>query len=128
METFTVKTSKREEVLDITSQVEKIVSKTKQGICLVYIPHATAALTINENYDQKVCDDLLDYLRKQIPKGKWKHDIHDGNGDSHIKAGIIGPSVTIPIEKGKLALGTYQGIMLCEFDGPRIRKIYVQIK
>ncbi len=127
---LTLKTKKREEVVDITKQVKKIVKDTgvKTGICLVYVPHATAAVTINENYDPNINLDLLDALEKIAPKGEWRHDKFDGNGDAHIKAAIIGPSVAIPIKKSNLALGAWQGIMLCEFDGPRDRKIFVEVK
>jgi len=130
METFEIKTEKREQIMDITSEIKEIVSKSdiKEGICLVYVPHATAALTINENADARVCEDVLDYLRSQIPKGKWKHDACDGNGDAHIKAAIIGPSISIPIKNFKLVLGTWQGIMLCEFDGPRSRTVHIVLK
>ena len=124
-----LRTKKREEIIDITSQVEKAVKKSgiKEGLCLLYVPHATAAITINENYDPAVCSDFLEALRKIAPKGIWKHDKVDNNGDSHIKAAIIGPSEVIPIKKSKLQLGTWQGIMFCEFDGPRERKIIIEI-
>jgi secondary thiamine-phosphate synthase enzyme len=124
---FTIKTSKRNEIIDLTDRVQKIVgaSKIKEGMCLIFVPHATAAITINENYDPNVCQDFLDALSKLFPKGAWKHDKIDGNGDAHVKAAIIGPSVTIPIKESKLFLGTWQGIMFCEFDGPRERNVCV---
>ena len=130
METFSINTSKRNEIIDITDEVEEIVgrSKMKEGTCLVFVPHATAAVTINENYDENVCEDFLDALSKLFPKGVWKHDRIDGNGDAHVKAALIGPSVTIPIKDSKLVLGTWQGIMFCEFDGPRTRNVHVVCK
>ncbi len=129
-----VKSTRKNEIINITEEVEEIVRKESkekkldEGICLVYVPHATAALTINENWDPSVCEDFLDLLSKIIPEGKWRHDKVDGNGAAHIKAAIIGPSVSIPFKDGKLLLGTWQGIMLCEFDGPRERKVIVLCK
>ena len=130
MQEFRLKTKKREEIVDITSPVQDFVSRYKisEGICVVYVPHATAALTINENADPRVNSDFLKAMKKIAPQGIWEHDEEDGNGDSHIKAGIIGPSITIPVQNNKLLLGTWQGIMLCEFDGPRERRIFVQVK
>ena len=124
---FTLKTTKREEIIDITQQVQALVSRyaIKEGLCNVFTAHATAAITINENCDEKVCEDFLEALRKIAPKGQWKHDSVDGNGDSHIKAAIIKPSVTIPIQNNRLMLGRWQGIMFCEFDGPRDRTVIV---
>jgi secondary thiamine-phosphate synthase enzyme len=123
-----IKTKKREEILNITNEVQEQVSmsKIKEGICLVFVPHATAALTINENADPNIKEDILNFLSKAIPQGKWLHDRIDGNADAHIKAALIGSSVTIPIQNSSLLLGTWQGIMLCEFDGPRERKIIVE--
>lgn len=118
---FTVKTTKREQVVDITDKVKEEVKE--DGAILVYVPHATAAISINENYDPNIGDDLLESLRTLIPKGKWKHDRIDGNGDSHIKSAIIGPSEVIPIKNKKLQLGKWQAIILLEFDGPRERKV-----
>ncbi len=124
-----IKTKRREEIIDITKQIKEIIKKTKikDGICVVYVPHATAAITINENYDPSVCEDFLEAMRKIAPKGKWRHDKVDSNGDSHIKAAIIGPSEIIPIKNSQLTLGVWQGIMLCEFDGPRERRVIVKI-
>ncbi len=126
---ISVSSSKENQLLDITSQVEEVVkqSKIKQGLCIVYVPHATAALMINENYDPNVCDDILDSLRENIPEGKWKHDRVDNNAAAHIKSAIIGPNELIPIKDGKLLLGTWQSLMLADFDGPKRRRIYVQI-
>jgi secondary thiamine-phosphate synthase enzyme len=127
---FTIKSSKREEILDITQQVKDIVFKTSDEdskACLVYVPHATCAIIINENYDKAVCEDILKYLKKQIPEGQWEHDKIDNNADSHIKSSIIGPSQVIPIKDGKLMLGRWQSIGLAEFDGPRDRRVIVNI-
>lgn len=130
MREFTIKTGKKEEIVDLTRKIKKVVeeSKKKEGICYIYVPHATAAVTINENYDENVCADFLNFLDRIIPQGKWLHDKIDGNGAAHIKAALIGPSEFIPIKDGKLLLGTWQGIMFCEFDGPRERRIIVDIK
>lgn len=127
---FSVKTSKRQEIVDITDKVNEIIknSKVKQGLAVVYTPHATAAITINENYDPNVCVDILDALRKLVPAGVWKHDRVDSNADAHIKSAMIGPSEAIPIKDGKLTLGTWQALMLADFDGPRNRKVIVSIK
>ena len=127
---FTIKTNKREEIVDITKEMEKIVEQEankKSKACLIYVPHATCAIIINENYDKAVCEDILNFLKKQIPKGIWKHDAIDNNADAHIKASIIGPSQIIPIENKKLQLGKWQDIGLAEFDGPRERKVIVKI-
>ncbi len=125
-----IQTKKREQIIDITSQIKNLVQKSKinKGFCLIYVPHATAAITINENDDPAVCEDFLEALKKIAPKGIWKHDKIDGNADAHIKSSIIGPSEIIPIKDSQLQLGRWQGIMLCEFDGPRERKIIIQIK
>ena len=126
---FTISTSKREELVDITEQVKKCIEKKgeKGNAVLVYVPHATAGIIINENYDPAVCEDIIDYLRKNIPEGKWKHDCIDKNADSHIKSSIIGPSQVIPLENGKLQLGRWQGCGLLELDGPKIRRVIVKI-
>jgi len=134
VEEFIVRTQRKNEIVNITDQVKQIVEKVckkekiKDGICLVYTPHATAAITINENWDPSVCDDFLTAMSNLIPEEKWKHDRVDGNGAAHIKSAIIGPEKAIPIKDGKLVLGTWQGIMLCEFDGPRERRVIVVCK
>lgn len=124
---FIIHTKKREEIIDITTQVQSLVSRYsfKEGLANIFVPHATAAVTINENCDERVNEDLLEALRKIAPKGQWKHDACDGNGDAHIKSSIIKPSITIPIRDNRLMLGKWQGIMFCEFDGPRERTIIV---
>ncbi len=114
-------TNSREGLYDITSEVKKIVAKSgiQTGIVNVYAQGATAALMIQENWDDSVQTDVIHLLKKLIPKGVWLHDKQDGNGDSHLKAGIVGPSETIPIINGKMGLSTWQNIFFCEFDGPR---------
>ncbi len=126
---ITISSNKRLDLVDISSEVEKAVkdSKIKNGICTIYVPHATAAIIINENYDPNICDDFSDALSKLIPRGKWRHDSVDGNADSHIKAAICGPSESIPVKDGKLQLGTWQSPMVADFDGPRQRRIIIQI-
>jgi secondary thiamine-phosphate synthase enzyme len=115
---------------DITRFVEDIVSKSgiKTGTVNVYAQGATAAIMIQENWDDSVKTDVVNLLSKLIPNGVWLHDAQDGNGDAHLKAGIVGPSETIPIINGKMGLSTWQNIFFCEFDGPRqSRKIAVTI-
>ena len=128
-EVISISTSKRQELIDITSKVEAVVkkSKVKEGLCTVFAMHATAAIIINENADPNICLDLIDSLNEIIPKGKWRHDKLDGNADAHIKSSILGPSETIPIKNNQLQLGTWQAVMLADFDGPRNREIIVQV-
>ena len=126
---FAISSTEKQEVVDITEEVKKIVEESgiRGGICVVYVPHATAGVIINENYDPNICTDLVNCLNKLVPAGKWLHDKIDNNADAHIKAAIIGPSETIVIEKGELVLGTWQSLMLCDFDGPKKRKVIVKI-
>lgn len=128
MQELEITTKKREEIIDITEKVKRVIGKEKikEGICFVYVSHATAAITINENADPNIAVDFLNALDKLIPQGKWLHDKIDNNGAAHIKAAIIGPSAMIPIKNSQLLLGTWQGIMFCEFDGPRKRKIIIE--
>ena len=118
---ITMSTSHREELVDITPLVKEIVSQQKieNGLIVLYVQGATAALMIQENWDESVQTDVVNLLRKLIPRGVWLHDRQDGNGDSHLKAGLIGPSESIPIIEGRLGLSRWQNIFLCEFDGPR---------
>jgi len=106
---------------DITRQVEAIVAESgvQTGLVNVYVQGATAGVMIQENWDDSVQRDVVSLLNKIIPNGIWEHDQQDGNGDSHLKAGIVGPQETIPIIDGKMGLSTWQNIFLCEFDGPR---------
>ena len=126
--TMTVKTSSRTEMKDITGLVQKQISKngTNDGICTVYVPHTTAGITINEGADPAVCDDILTKLNQLVPRDAGYRHMEE-NADSHIKASIIGSSVSVLVEKGRLLLGTWQKIFLCDFDGPRTRKVYVKM-
>lgn len=128
--TFSVKTSQREALYDITTAVKDAVAATKvvNGLVNVYVQGATAAIMIQENWDESVQTDVLTLLKKIIPRGVWEHDRQDGNGDAHLKAGIVGPGETIPLIDHKLGLSTWQNIFLCEFDGPRHeRKIVITV-
>ncbi|MCG6970024.1 MAG: secondary thiamine-phosphate synthase enzyme YjbQ [Gammaproteobacteria bacterium] len=120
-QTFHIKTTQREQLIDITPQVQQIVSDSgaKSGLVSIYAQGATAAIMIQENWDDSVQTDVVHLLQKLIPKGVWLHDRQDGNGDAHLKSGLVGPSETIPLIDGKLGLSTWQNIFFCEFDGPR---------
>jgi len=120
-ETISVKTTKREQLVDITANVESVISRSGilDGLVSVYVQGATAAIMIQENWDESVQTDVIKFLRKIIPQGVWLHDAQDGNGDAHLKSGLVGPSETIPLIHGKLGLSRWQNIFLCEFDGPR---------
>ena len=127
---FKISTNKREALYDVTKEVRHIVGNAGilSGIVNVYVRGATAAIMIQENWDESVQRDVISMFRKMIPAGIWEHDLQDGNGDSHLKAGIVGPSETIPIINGDLGLSTWQNIFLCEFDGPRSsREVVVTI-
>lgn len=112
---------RRDELIDITAQVAAVVKKSgvRQGLVAVYAQGATAALMIQENWDESVQTDVINLLGKLIPRGVWLHDQQDGNGDSHLKAGLVGPSETVPIIDGQLGLSRWQNLFFCEFDGPR---------
>lgn len=114
-------TQRREELVDITARVAAIVkaSGVRQGVAAVYAQGATAALMIQENWDESVQTDVVNLLRQLIPRGVWLHDEQDGNGDAHLKAGLVGPSEIIPIIDGELGLSRWQNLFFCEFDGPR---------
>ena len=124
-ETIQIATIAREGLYDITRLVENVVQQSgiQQGLVNVYAQGATAAVMIQENWDDSVQTDVVHLLQKLIPRGVWLHDQQDGNGDSHLKAGLIGPSETIPIVNGKMGLSTWQNIFFCEFDGPRQERI-----
>lgn len=119
--TIQIATPSHNGLYDITQQVEAIVAESgvQTGLVNVYVQGATAGIMIQENWDQSVQRDVVSLLNKLIPNGIWEHDNQDGNGDSHLKAGIVGPQETIPIVDGKMGLSTWQNIFLCEFDGPR---------
>ncbi|MBI4124462.1 MAG: YjbQ family protein [Deltaproteobacteria bacterium] len=131
MHTFTIKTRRSQECIDITDELVDIIKKSciSDGICHVYVPHATAAIIINENADPNIQTDFINVLNKVFPSHSgYLHDRIDNNAQSHMIASCLGPSETIPISNGKLQLGTWQAIMLVELDGPRpSRKIHVQI-
>ncbi len=128
METLSVSTSERVDLVDITSQVAQEVAKRSvgTGTVTIYVPHTTCGVTINESADPDVVRDIKMHLTKLVPKdGGFRHS--EGNSDSHIKTSMIGSSENIFIENGKLVLGMWQGIFLCDFDGPRTRKVYMKI-
>ena len=130
MAEFIVRTTKKQEMVDITKRVTDLVNQSpvSDGICLVYVPHATAALAINENADPNICEDILEALAHMIPDGRWRHDRIDNNAAAHIKATILGPSQTVPIRGNRLRLGTWQSLMLVELDGPRERTVIVEVR
>ena len=130
MAEFSIRTHKKQEMVDITGRVADLVKQSGigDGLCLVYVPHATAAVVVNENADPNVCEDILDALAGLIPDGKWRHDRIDENAAAHIKATILGPSETVPVRSGRLRLGTWQSIMLVELDGPRERMVIVEVR
>lgn len=123
MKTLTIRSKDREELVDITRQVAETVPETGEGVVVLFAQHTTCGLTINENSDPDVRHDVLLFLKRTIPQfyEGFRHFEH--NSDAHLKASLMGSSVTIPFENGKLLLGTWQGIYLCEFDGPRERKV-----
>lgn len=124
-----VRTRKKNDVLDLTRQVTELVQQAnlEQGVCHVYVPHATAAVIVNENDDPQISQDLLTALAGLVPEGVWLHDKVDDNGAAHLKATILGPSESVPVHRGRLALGTWQAIMLVDFDGPRDRTVLVTL-
>ncbi len=121
-----IKTSRTDELVDITRQISNVVgdSGVEEGVCVIYCPHTTAGLTINENADPSVKQDILRGLDKMVPNIKFSH--MEGNSPAHIKASLMGFSLQVLIQNGSLVLGTWQGIYFCEFDGPRSRNIHVQ--
>jgi secondary thiamine-phosphate synthase enzyme len=128
MHSFTVNTSKRNEFVEITAEVRRAVraSGLKSGAVVVYCPHTTAAVTVQENADPDVVHDMLLWLNNHVPKDVPGFRHAEGNSDSHLKSSLIGTSVTIIVEDGDLVLGTWQGVYFCEFDGPRTRTVQVQ--
>jgi secondary thiamine-phosphate synthase enzyme len=128
MESLTIRTSKRDELIDITADVQSVVTKikSKDGLCCVFVPHTTAGITINENADPSVRKDILYELNKLVPReDNYAHG--EGNSAAHIKASMLGFSVSVFIEDGQLQLGTWQGIYFAEFDGPRSRKAWIKV-
>jgi len=125
---ISLQTGRRTQLLDITEQVEHALNGANgAAAALVYVPHTTAGVTINEDIDPVLAKDLEQAMEKVVEDGwTWKHDDEDGpNAPSHMRASLISPEVLVPLQEGKLALGRYQGIFFCEFDGPRERKVYV---
>ncbi len=128
IKTVQIQTGARTEFIDITDKVQDVIreSKAREGICYLFVPHTTAAITINENADPSVRQDIVMELNKVIPfDDQYRHI--EGNSAAHIKASVIGFSETVFIESGTLLLGTWQGIYFCEFDGPRSRKLHVKV-
>ena len=128
IQTFQVKTTTQTEFIEITHSVQGAVQETgvRDGICIIFVPHTTAAVTINENADPSVIQDIVMELNKIVPfKDQYRH--MEGNSPAHIKASLMGCSEIVLVESGKLVLGTWQGIFFCEFDGPRNRKVHVKM-
>ena len=125
---ITIKTGKRNEFVDITQEVAELISAqgVKEGFVILYVPHTTGGITINEHADPSVKRDILNKLEELVPPDKGYTHM-EGNADSHIKATLVGNTLTIPISGGRLVLGTWQGIFFCEFDGPRTRKLIVKV-
>ncbi len=125
IKTLSIRTREREELVDITGRVAGLAAGIKEGALTVSVPHTTAAVTANEHADPDVARDMLAALRRLVPEqGGYLHA--EGNSDAHIKAGLLGSSLTVPIKDGRLLLGTWQGIFFAEFDGPRVRSCHVQ--
>ncbi|MDH3928753.1 MAG: secondary thiamine-phosphate synthase enzyme YjbQ [Deltaproteobacteria bacterium] len=125
---LSVKTSSHTELIDITSKIAKLVKESgvTEGLCMLYVPHTTGAVTINESADPSVRGDILMVLNQIIPwDADYKH--MEGNSPAHVKSTLVGASELVAIENGALTLGTWQGIFFCEFDGPRTRKVHVRI-
>ena len=128
METCTIKSKSREAFIDVTSRIQEIVeaSGIRSGLCILHVPHTTAAITVNEGADPSVQSDILAYLADRVPhQGSYRH--MEGNSDAHIKSTLVGVSQVLPVENGKVVLGTWQSIFFCEFDGPRSRRLHVQL-
>jgi secondary thiamine-phosphate synthase enzyme len=128
MKEITINTSRRNEFVVIDHQVQEVVAESgiKEGCVVLYCPHTTAALTVNENADPSVVHDILSTMEKQIPPNAGYTHM-EGNSDAHIKSSLFGPSLTIPVTGGKICQGTWQGLFFCEFDGPRRRKLWIQV-
>ena len=129
IEKISVSSKSREEFIDITGQVQQVVKKSgaRDGLCVVYVPHTTAGLTVNENADPSVSRDILAALKRLVPRDDPDYRHAEGNSDSHLKSSLVGFSHMIPISNSSLTLGTWQGIFFCEFDGPRNRSALVQV-
>jgi secondary thiamine-phosphate synthase enzyme len=120
-EIIALATNEREVLVDVTQLVEAAVGRSgvRDGLVSLYAQGSTCAMMIQENWDESIQTDVVELLRKLVPRGVWRHDAQDGNGDAHLKAGLVGPSETVPIIDGRLGLSRWQNIFFCEFDGPR---------
>jgi secondary thiamine-phosphate synthase enzyme len=128
MDSIEMRTKKREELIDLTGEIGRVVAKSghTDGVCVIFVPHTTAGVTINENADPDVKADILMTLRKLVPDTlPYAHA--EGNSPAHVKASLVGSSVSVMIENGRLRLGTWQGVCFCEFDGPRTRQVWVKV-
>ena len=122
-EVITLSSNAREKLVDVTEQLRQVVKKHPEAmVAALFAKGATSAVMIQENWDPNICTDIIECLRNLAPQGKWLHDKVDGNADAHIKAGIVGPSETIPLQNGELVLGTWQNVFFCDFDGPRTNR------
>ncbi len=129
MKNYEIKTHRRNEMIDITSRVQEAIAESgaSEGVVTVYVPHTTAAVTINENADPDVVHDVLEALEAAVP---WQRDFYqhdEGNSAAHVKCSLVGASAAVPFADGKLALGTWQAVYFCEFDGPRTRRFIVAV-
>ncbi len=127
MEIIHVRTSRREELVDITHEVERLLPSDREGVCTLLVQHTTAGVTINENADPDVVRDILVALRTLVPRTGMGFRHGEGNSDAHVKSSLVGASLSIPFVHGRLVLGTWQGVYFCEFDGPRDRRVAVQV-
>jgi secondary thiamine-phosphate synthase enzyme len=126
---LSLSTGRREEMLDVTDRVRASVAQAgvSEGHCLVYTPHTTCAVTVNEGYDPAVQRDFLEHMRDLVPQiGSWRHS--EGNSDAHVKAMLVGSGALVPVSAGKVRLGRWQAIFLCEFDGPRRRSLWLSVR
>ena len=128
MHTISVNSSHREEMVDITAEAEKFVRESSEGVLVLFTQHTTCGLTVNENADPDVQSDMLGFLSRLIPQYEPNFAHFEHNSDAHIKSSLMGSSVTVPFADGKLLLGRWQGIYLCEFDGPRTRKVLMTLR
>jgi secondary thiamine-phosphate synthase enzyme len=128
MHKITVRTHQRSEWINMTREIAQAIRESglENGLCLIHVPHTTAGVTVNENADPDVPADLIRFLNAKIPED-WNFHHSEGNSDAHLKASLMGCSATLPVENGKLMLGTWQGIFFCEFDGPRERQVWVKM-
>lgn len=127
MHTISIRSKNREEMIDITAEVEEHLPDRGEGVCVLFVQHTTCGVTVNENADPDVQSDMLGFLKRLIPQHEPHFKHGEENSDAHIKSSLVGSSVTVPFENGELLLGRWQGIYLCEFDGPRERKVVVKL-